>query len=164
MRRGAGRRQPNAKDDAADVARVDRRSEALRLRVSGHSFRAIARLLGVSVRQAHVDFQQAVAERPLENVEELRAMGNEALEAVLEGHLSAARKGDDKSAQVVIKAVAQHAKINGYEAPKKLEMTGKDGGPLETRSTYDELLGRLARVATAAGEGSGDPKPEPGGS
>ena len=40
------------------------------------------------------------------------------------------RKGDPRSVEVGVKVLAHKAEINGYKAPAKVEMTGKQGGPL----------------------------------
>jgi hypothetical protein len=142
------------------VYRAERRDQVIDLRVAGLTYRAIAQKLNVSLAVVHGDFDRAVRERPTEGIEQLRATADEILRAVLEGHVERARAGDDKSAHVVIKAVATHAKIFGYEAPQKVEMTGKDGGPIETRAAQDELLSRIARIADATRAGSGNPEPQ----
>jgi transposase len=165
MRRGTGRRRPTGADTAAEVARQDRRFEALRLRVSGLSNRAIGKKLGISHVQAMHDVARALEERGQETREQLRGLANGALEAVLEGHVERARGGDDKSAKVVVAAVAEHSKINGYKAPERLELAGPNGGPMETKtSVHEDLLSRISRVADAIRARRVDPKPDGGGS
>lgn len=165
MRRGVGRRKPNGKDVAATVERMDRRHEVLALTIDGLSGRAIAGQLGISHTQVQRDLKLALGERSEETSAQSRVLAKERIEAIIAANMPAARgefslmKLD--SGKLVLNAIALDAKINGYEAPKKLEMTGKDGGPLETRSTHDDLLSRLTRIATANGAGAGDSKPEP---
>lgn len=177
MRRGPGKRKKNAKDFAADVQRVDRQTQALDLRVEGLTIRAIAKKLNISVAQADRDVKQAIADRPNETADQMRARANEALEIILAGHLPAARghagsddveagASSEKSAQVVIKAIALHAKINGYEAAERHEVTGPGGGPIlhhdVTKLTDAELeaLVRGEPVGGAASEGGAGAKAE----
>jgi hypothetical protein len=40
------------------------------------------------------------------------------------------RKGDPRSVEVGVKVLVHKAEINGYKAPARVEMTGKQGGPL----------------------------------
>jgi hypothetical protein len=134
MRRGPGRRKPNGADRAAEVVRQERRTEALRLCVGGLTMRAIGKRLGISHTQAEDDVRRALEEHGQQTRDQLRALTNLALDAVLEGHLEKARSGDGESARVVVLAVKQHARQNGYEAPKVLEVSGPGGGPIETRS------------------------------
>jgi hypothetical protein len=124
MRRGRGRRPPNAKDAAAELARAERRARAFALRTECCSFPEIGRRLGISHTQAENDVKRAIAEHGEQTKVEQRALANGALEAVLEGHVSSARKGDHKSAHVVVSAVATHSRINGYEAPAEVAVSG----------------------------------------
>lgn len=76
----------------------------------------------------------------------------------------------DKDAKVVLAALEskrkcreERAKYLQLYAPERQEVTGKDGGPIETRVTQDELLSRIARLAAAAGAGTDHPKPDDAG-
>jgi phage FluMu protein gp41 len=40
------------------------------------------------------------------------------------------RKGDPRSIEVAVKVLIHKSEINGYKAPAKVEMTGKQSGPL----------------------------------
>lgn len=52
-----------------------------------------------------------------------------------------------------LQAMAQLAKLQGYEVPGKLELTGKDGGPMQFQN-LDELTDeQLAAIATADSAG-----------
>lgn len=143
--RGATRPHPGARprraaDDAADAARQDRRERALALRIEGRSLREVARDLGISYEQARTDIARAVQERGRESREQLRARGNGALETVFRGLLQKALAGDPPSAAVVVRAVREHARINGYAAAAtiKHEVAGVDGAAI--RFTLDEAL------------------------
>ena len=131
MRRGTGNRPPNAKDDQAETERVKRRERAWRLRIEhGLSIRQIAAKLGVGLGTAQRDLEAARAECKPENVDELREEASAALLVVRRSMLKLAKRGDPQAASAAIKAIAEHAKLNGLHAPEKRELTGKDGAPL----------------------------------
>lgn len=156
-RRGMGNRtRANAKDHAAAAEREDRRAKAVRLRIHGLNIREIAAQLGIGHSQAHEDVTRGLAERGEHTRDELRQLSNGVLDAVVQGHLQRAKLGQVQSAQVVVKAVAVHARINGYEAPKLVEVAGKDGGPIQTSVTLEELT---SAMATAVRNESADDPP-----
>ena len=58
------------------------------------------------------------------------------------------RKSDPRVADTLIRISERVAKLHGLDAPQRIETTGKDGGPIETKQsepdfdklTLDELL------------------------
>lgn len=66
--------------------------------------------------------------------------------------------------RVAIAAIAEANKMQGSYPPQKHELTGADGGPIETKdaSARDILADRLARLA--AGDGTTEPAGGPDGS
>jgi hypothetical protein len=48
------------------------------------------------------------------------------------------RNGDPRSVEVGVKVLAHKEEINGYKAPGKIEVTGRQGGPL-TIETFRQL-------------------------
>lgn len=126
----------------------------MKLRVQGISKRRIAEVLGVNEDTVVRDIKQAIAERSAEDKAELQSLATQALEAVLEGHLKKARAGDKDSAMVVIKAVAEHAKINGYAEPEKRDVNLNVGKtPADARRVMQELFGgNVGPVADAVGD------------
>lgn len=57
----------------------------------------------------------------------------------------------------VLEATSQYRAINGLDAPKRVEMSGPEGGPIETQdvSARERIASRLARLAAPAAA-SGD--------
>ena len=49
------------------------------------------------------------------------------------------RKGNVRAVEVGIKVLDHTARINGYNAPQKHELTGKDGSPLTIVQWLDTL-------------------------
>jgi hypothetical protein len=129
-------------------------AEAVRLKQMGLSFDAVAEQIsrvgrglaapitalpaGVSfppeytiTRQAcHKAFRKALAREPSLGVEELRRLDLARCEEMFMNLQPALRKGDPRAVEVGLKLLDHGAKINGYAAPQKHELTGKDGTPL----------------------------------
>jgi len=129
-------------------------SEAIRLKGMGLSFDAIAEQItnvgrgqaraivpvpdGVTFppdfkisRQAcHKDFQKALAREPSLAVEEFRKLDTARCEEMLFNLQPGIRKGNPRAVEVGIKLLSHQARINGYAAPQRHELTGKDGKPL----------------------------------
>ena len=148
----------------ADEDRIAaRRAEAIRLRVSGKTIRAIAKTLGISVSTAHADVRETMAEvakaaredAETEIATDLERLDN-ALDVVLQvlnrGAMAGTDEGDTpddvfdglteqqelklKAVDRLVKLSEQRAKLLGLYAPTKQEVTGKDGGPLNGPVIY----------------------------
>ncbi|PPE69491.1 hypothetical protein C1702_11145 [Caldimonas thermodepolymerans] len=146
---------------------TDRRLQALELRKQGKNFEEIAAALGITksaawqlVDGALRDYNNAVKE----SVDELRQVTLLQLDDMLANWLPIARAGDDKAAGIVLKTLGERAKLMGLYAPTKTELTGKDGGPLETANLNaavdlaklsDAQLAALESLLSAAAPGSG---------
>lgn len=115
---------------------TQRRLEALQLRCQGLTHQQIADRLGISKPGAYQLIAGALAdhsEAVKEAAEELRTITLMQLDALIHTHLNlATHDGSDKSANVVLKALAERSKLMGMYAPVKAELTGKDGGPLQS--------------------------------
>jgi hypothetical protein len=82
-------------------------------------------------RQAcHKAFRKAIAREPSLEVEEYRKIDNARSEEMFLHLQPAIRKGKERAVEVGIKLLDHSAKINGYAAPQRHELTGKDGKPL----------------------------------
>ena len=159
-RRGVGKRQRNAGDDAAEQARKARRTEAWRLRYEeGLDYHAIKDRLGVSLGTVANDLAAMRAEPA--DVSAYQALANARLEPVMDVMRDKALTGDTQAANALAGLQAQHAKINGYLAPEKRELSGPNGGPIDIKAAQDDLLGRIARLAEPGGKKPGDSEPEP---
>jgi len=129
-------------------------AEAIRLKIMGFTFDEIAEQIsrighgqaqaivtipegvtfptGYSIsRQAcHKAFTKAIAKLPAINVEELRKVDNARSEEMFLNLQPGIRKGNPRAIEVGIRVLGHAAKINGYAAPQKHELTGKNGKPL----------------------------------
>jgi hypothetical protein len=83
-------------------------------------------------------FRKAITREPNLEAMEMRLVDTERCEDMFLALQPGMRKGDPRSVEVAVKVLAHKAEINGYKAPAKLEMTGRQGGPL-TIETFRKL-------------------------
>lgn len=84
----------------------------------------------------------------LESLAESRRKRSDQLDEVVTANLERAKQGDDKAAQVVIKAIDQIAKLNGlHQATRHVEHTGANGGPIVAVTLADIEEARKAAAA-----------------
>ena len=150
----------SAKRDVGTVTRAERLAKAWSLRVEGLSIRAIATQLKLAPSHVHKLLSEERIELTAEAMEEVAAHKATLIareEALIETHWP--MRQDPDSAKVVQASNKMIAALTGSLAPARSELTGKDGGPLETANTSDEILRRLALLAASGGTGESDPKP-----
>jgi DNA-binding CsgD family transcriptional regulator len=131
---------------AAEVKRQDRRAEVLALTVRGLTTRAVGRQLGISHVQVLRDLKLALDERGTESKAHSRAIAKERIETIIAANMPVVEgkpTGEEPqelletiyaskvdSGKLVLAAIALDARINGYEAPKEINLAGKDGKEL----------------------------------
>ena len=84
----------------------------------------------VSAQAVHRAFQRGIARLPNTEAEAYRKLDTERCEDLFLSLQPGIRKGDPRSVEVGVKVLAHKAEINGYQAPARIEMTGKGNGPL----------------------------------
>src|SRR6516225_6994411 len=84
----------------------------------------------ISKQACHKAFIRAMARTPALNVEELRKIDTARSEEMFLNLQPGIRKGNARAIEVGIRVLDHTAKINGYAAPQRHELTGKDGKPL----------------------------------
>lgn len=138
----------------AKQAEVDERRAALiKLRRTKTPF-ASSKILDLgysSESAARKDFYRAVMERKDATAAEVSAYReeqNEVIEALLETYLPLALDEKDiKAAEMVLKLLERQAKLNGWEAALKAELSGPGGGAVPVRAATLEELRTLIRTA-----------------
>jgi hypothetical protein len=96
----------------------------------------------ISRQACHKAFTKAIAKLPTLNVEELRKVDNARSEEMFLNLQPGIRKGNPRAIEIGIRVLDHAAKINGYTAPQKHELTGKDGKPL----TLVQLLNTIGDI------------------
>lgn len=150
---------------AHQVEMMQRQDEALRLRMVGTPYRSIGKALGISYQQASDDIRAAIERRGKESSDELRAMATRSLEAIITAHLglgARTNKPSTWSADVAIRAIATHAKLNGYEAPAKIDLKGQMGAMIvqvtpEVAAAFAPPTEELPAVLEETTRGLGEP-------
>jgi hypothetical protein len=97
----------------------------------------------ISRQACHKAFRKAIAREPSLAVDELRKLDNSRSEELFLNLQPSIRKGNARAVEVGIKLLDHTARINGYAAPQKHELTGKDGKPL----TLVQLLEAIGPIS-----------------
>jgi hypothetical protein len=84
----------------------------------------------ISRQACHKACRKAIAREPSLEVGELRKIDHARSEEMFLNLQPAIRKGNVRAIETGIKVLSHSARINGYAAPEKHELTGKDGKPL----------------------------------
>lgn len=156
---GINRRARTAK---RKLARADWVAQAVTLAADGWSQREIAAKVGKSKTAVQKAIQQELQDRraPAEKIEEARDVMREQIDRLLRVWIPKAGDGDQQAAAVVARCWERRAKLDGLDAPARVDSTIRLGDlPL---LTDDELL-RVAQglpVAATGGGGTGVATPE----
>jgi len=110
----------------------------------------------ISLQAVHRAFRRAIVRLPNAEAAELRKLDSERLEEMFLSLQAEIRQGDPRSIEVGVRVLAHKAEINGYKAPAKVGMTGKQGGPLtiETFRKWCEEVEGAEVEDKDSGEGS----------
>jgi hypothetical protein len=84
----------------------------------------------ISTQACHKAYSRALRRESALAVEEHRQMDTARCEEMILGLQPGLRRGDPKTVEAAIKVLGHKSKLLGLEAPKRMEMTGKDNGPL----------------------------------
>jgi len=84
----------------------------------------------ISRQACHKAFRKAIAREPSLAAEEFRKLDTARCEEMFLNLQPGIRKGNPRSVEAGVKVLRHAAQINGYAAPQRHELTGKDGTPL----------------------------------
>lgn len=151
--RKARTRKPILKGAAAVNARKGEGKTALyaaawKLRVEGATFREVGEKMGIPLRTAH-DWCRKAREANQQEAAEIRKDAREqALERLQPAAARAARLYEETGRADHARALAalekRIAELVGSDAPKQVQVSGHDGGPLRYAVMTDEELRREA--------------------
>lgn len=131
--------------------------QVVSLRLAGHTFPAIAELLGKpkgSVHRAFVRAFEVHKAQMAEDVADLRALEVARLDRMLSAIAARVEKGDDKAIDRALKIGERRARLLGLDAPLKVAPTDPSGD-----GTYNPLLAAIAEAARHGHEGLSAPEP-----
>ena len=84
----------------------------------------------ISRQACHKAFRKGIARDPSLAADEFRKLDSARCEEMFMNLQPGIRKGNPRSVEAGIKVLRHSAQINGYAAPQRHELTGKDGAPL----------------------------------
>lgn len=91
--------------------------------------------------------QKALARGPRLRVQEMRDIDSDRLEEGILAAQKGIKQGDPAALQNLARLITTRARLNGYLAPQRVELSGKSGGPIEVKKEDDtELSQMLARL------------------
>ena len=93
----------------------------------------------ISRQGCHKAFRKAIAREPSLELEEFRKLDNARCEEMFMNLQPGIRKGNPRAVEVGMKLLDHAARINGYAAPQRHELTGKDGKPLTLVHLLNEI-------------------------
>lgn len=116
-----------------DVETAQKQQRALELRNLGLSYDRIAEQLNYAGRSGAWNAVKAALDRALvEPAREQRIIADQRLDLLLQRVLPAVLQGDLEQVRNVLAIEKRRADLWGLDAPKGVEVTGVDGGPIET--------------------------------
>lgn len=138
----------------------------LELHVQGYTFREIGEQLGFSKQHAHSLYKREMAENAALR-KELAGLACEYDLAVCERLLKALNprieKGDPKAVTAAVRVLQRRGALLGIDAPRRTEITGADGVPLNKpeERTPEAIHARLGAIAARAVDGADSGATEP---
>jgi hypothetical protein len=135
-------------DDAKPqrLTKEQRRVEALNYRAAGYDYREIGVALGVSVKTAHQDVQEALAYlRKYERIlaEDIRALDLTRLDKMMTYLWPAIERGETYSIAQALNIMSRRAKMLGLDAPVEVDLNIRR--PL-AEATMDDLVSLARRL------------------
>lgn len=129
-----------------EIVSAKRKAEALALRKQGYDYRTIGETLKprCSAQGAHKLVTTALRELVPDQAAELRDMMAAQLDDLLVGVWEHALKGDTIAIADAMRLLDRKAKLFGVDAPARVALEGRDGGPIQSEATV--TVRRIERV------------------
>lgn len=148
------RRSPRSRTpDAWEIKRAERTAEVMALRKDGKDIAEIAELVDLSGPTVAKIIRETVPKVYLGEAEAFMELTMKRQEALLAAVWRNALNGDLEAVEQARKVIADMRTLTGIDAPKRQELTGKDGGPLEIAAAGERIEQRLADMAKRLKQG-----------
>lgn len=92
--------------------------------------------------------QKALARGPRLRAQEMRDIDSDRLEDAILAIQKSVKQGNPAASQSLSRLITTKARLNGYLAAQKLEVTGRSGGPIEVKGTDDAELSKMLERLT----------------
>lgn len=149
------------------IRAAERQARVLELAKAGYAFREIAAKVGyTNPGAAHNAFRAALKATLRPAGAEYRKVELQRLDEMHKPLWARAQDGDLQAQAQVLRLMERRAALLGLDAPRRQELMGADGGPIELAAAVDDareqLLARLTEVVSRRRlEGEGGPNPKP---
>ena len=123
------------KTSPSKIAKTQRQTEALELRVKHYSYREIAKELNVSSATAYKLVKSAYKkdmEKNEETSHESRKFEIESIMSVLKSIMPMVEENDLGAIETYVKLMKHLSSLTGSQMPTKTELSGKDGAAIKT--------------------------------
>jgi DNA-binding CsgD family transcriptional regulator len=123
-----------------DAKTRERAARALDLRITGATYRQIAKALNVNEKTAYYDVQDELGRLDaltLKKAERYRDLETRRLDQLTIALAAGIRAGDPRAILAAARLMERRAKLLGLDAP--LQVTGADGAPLSVTIVHQEL-------------------------
>jgi hypothetical protein len=121
-----------AKNSKWQMRAAERQVKAIELRRSGMTYERIGREIGFTTMAAYLAVKVGLEKSLREPGDALRELEVQRMEELLEAVWPLAKSGDLFAVDRVIKISERRARLLGLDAPIKAEVTGPDGGPIQS--------------------------------
>lgn len=119
------------------IESVEKQAQALEYRKQGLSYSQIAQRLGFNSPQVAWNAVESAIQRILrEPAEAVRTIELERIDAMFLSVFEKACDGDPMAITPCLRLMERRAKLLGLDAPVKTELSGKDGGAIQTEAKY----------------------------
>jgi orotate phosphoribosyltransferase-like protein len=132
-----------------EVANKLKATKAIQLRAEGKTLKEIADELDIkSIQKVSHLIRDTVRDVLKGNTEEYAQLQVERYESLIRAYWQKAMVGDIGAAETVRRVMGDINNMLGLNAPKRTEITGPDGRPIEIAMTVRRLDDALAAIAT----------------
>lgn len=128
----------------SDEVEQARRTEALTLRLAGLTMDQIADRLGIGATSVYEMINRSLNQAENQNVEQMRSLENERLDRAQVAIWQQVLNGDLSAVQTFLRISQQRSKMNGLDAPKKVDVN------VGIRNEMQRALDELESVAAEA--------------
>lgn len=127
---------------------LQRRDEALRLRMGGYTYRQIAEVMDVSDNAVRNLITRALESAPNEKALHQRAIENARLDRLQAAVWKDAINGDVKAIDAVLRISRRRAEMNGLDAPKKIDIRASVRHDVANavKELHEVILGEVIEV------------------
>lgn len=128
--RGGG----DSKSTRAQLEARERIKQIIDLRLKNYTYLEIGPMVGMKPASCSAAFWKYIKSLPDEDAHDLRLEMNNRLRTISRELWNHFDRSPSRAAEVLVKVEERMAKLNGLDAPTQTEISGPNGGPIQTVS------------------------------